>query len=71
MDFAGVRRSSQEFADDCEVVVLIMVMAEAAKCAGVTTQQPHSNWQKEHYPVVVGRDLIGSGVRRSLQVVVK
>jgi hypothetical protein len=54
-----------------KIVVLIMVMAEDAKCAGVTTQQPHSNWQKEHYPVVVESDLIRSGVRRSLQVVVE
>ncbi len=32
---------------------------------------PPLNWQKEHYPVVVGSDLIGSGVRRSSQVVVE
>jgi hypothetical protein len=48
-----------------------MVMAEDAKCAGLITQQPHPNWQKEHYPVVIGSDLIGSGVRRTLQVVVE
>jgi hypothetical protein len=67
----GFRRNSQEFADNYEVVVLIMVMAEDAKCAGIITQQPYSNWQKEHYRVVVRRDLIGSGIRRSLQVVIK
>jgi hypothetical protein len=27
---------------------------------------PPLNWQKEHYPVVVWSDLIGSGVRRWL-----
>jgi hypothetical protein len=32
---------------------------------------PPLNWQKEHYPVVVGSDIVGSGVRRSSQVVVE
>jgi hypothetical protein len=53
------------------VLVVVVVVAEGAKCAGVITQQPQPNWQKEYYPVVVGRDLIGSGVRRSSQVVVE
>ena len=49
------------------VIVLVVVMIEGVKCAGIITQQSHLNWQKEYYPVVVGRDLIGSGVRRNSQ----
>jgi hypothetical protein len=28
---------------------------------------PPLNWQKEHYPMVIESDIIGSGVRRSSQ----
>ena len=32
---------------------------------------PPLNWKKEHYPVVVRRDLIGLGIRRNSQVTVE
>jgi hypothetical protein len=32
---------------------------------------PLLNWQKEYYPMIVESDIIGSGIRRSSQMVVE
>jgi len=52
--------------------MLVAEGVEGADCAKIaTTQQPLLTYIYQYYPVVAGRDLIGSEVRRSSREVVE